>query len=84
MHKYKVTGDKITQYYMEVEADTPDDAWDIAATADTHEWFEIESDNTIEVFDVQVISELEEGWPVMENEILVTGSSVSDNSDISD
>ena len=84
MHKYKVTGDKITQYYMEVEADTPDDAWDIAAAADTHEWFEIESDNTIEVFDVQVISELEEGWPVMENEILVTGSSVSDNSDISD
>jgi len=84
MHKYRVTGDKITQYYMEVEADTPDDAWDIASAAGTHEWFEIESDNTIEVFDVQVISELEEGWPVMENEILVTGSSVSDNSDISD
>jgi len=64
---------------MEVEANDPDDAWEIASAAGTHEWFEIESDNTIEVFDVQVISELEDGWPSIDNEILVT-----DKSDISE
>lgn len=84
MTKYRVTGDKLIKYYIDVEADDSDEAWDIASAAGTHEWFEMESDDTIEVFNVESISELEDGWPSMENEILVTGSSVSDNSDISD
>ena len=79
MTKYRVTGDKLIKYYIDVEADDSDEAWDIASAAGTHEWFEIESDNTIEVFDVQVISELEDGWPSIDNEILVT-----DKSDISE
>jgi hypothetical protein len=83
MHKYKVTGDKLISYYMDVEANDPDEAWDIAAAAGSHEWLEIESDNTIEVYNVEVIDHLEDGWPVIKNEILVTGSSV-DESDISD
>ena len=83
MTKYKVTGDKVVPYYIDVEADSPDEAWDIASAAGSHEWFQLESDDNIEVYGVELIDELEDGWPVMENEILVTGSSV-DNSDISD
>ena len=84
MSKYKVFGDKLVDYYIDVEANSADEAWDIASAAGTHEWFQIEKDTTIEVHFVEELHEdtsdlLEDGYPVMDNEILITGKS-----DISD
>ncbi len=78
--KYKVFGDKLVDYYIDVEANSADEAWDIASAAGTHEWFQIEKDNVIDVHFVEELHEdtldlLEDGYPVIENDILVTDKS---------
>ena len=85
MSKYKVFGDKLVDYYIDVEANSADEAWDIASAAGTHEWFEIERDTAIEVHFVDELHEdtsdlLEDGYPVIENDILVTDK--SDNQEL--
>ena len=72
------------EYYIDVEANSAEEAWDIASAAGTHEWFQIERDTAIEVHFVDELHEdtsdlLEDGYPVINNEILITGKS-----DISD
>ena len=49
MTNYKVYGDKVDEYYINVEAENAEEAWDIASNAATHEWIQIESDSVIEV-----------------------------------
>lgn len=52
MNKYKVYGDKTHKYYTVVTAESPGNAWDHAANNDSIDWFEIESDNYIEPYEV--------------------------------
>ena len=62
-------------YYTVVAADSPDKAWDFAANNDNIDWIQMEDDASIEPYDVQLEEDetnlLEDGYPSMENEILV-------------
>ena len=85
MTKFRVFGDKLIEYYIDVEAANAEEAWDIASNAATHSWIQIETDSTIQVHFVDNELEenktdlLEDGYPSMANEIIVM-----DKSDISD
>ena len=80
MNKYKVYGDKLEEYYIELEANSAEEAWDIASNAATHEWIKIETDSVIDVSFVDNETDLlEDGYPSMSNDIIVV-----DKSDISD
>jgi aspartyl/asparaginyl beta-hydroxylase (cupin superfamily) len=82
MNKYKVFGDKVVDYYINVEATSAEEAWDIASNAATTDWIQMETDNTIQVHFVDNELEdtsnlLEDGYPSMDNDIVI-----SDKSDI--
>ncbi len=82
MNKYKVFGDKVVDYYINVEASSAEEAWDIAANAATTDWIQMETDNTIQVHFVDNELEdetnlLEDGYPNINNDIII-----SDKSDI--
>jgi len=86
MTKYKVFGDKLLDFYINVEANSAEEAWDIAANAATKDWIKIKTNknNIIQVHFVEDIEEdtsdlLEDGWPNMNNDIIV--SDKSDNTD---
>ena len=80
MTKYKVYGDKLEEYYIELEANSAEEAWDIASNAATHQWIKIETDSVIDVSFVDNETDLlEDGYPSMSNDIIVV-----DKSDISD
>ena len=74
----------VFDFYIDVEANSADEAWDIASAAETHKWTQIVTDKTIEVHFVEELEEdtsdlLEDGYPSMANDIIVV-----DKSDISD
>ena len=81
MSKYRVFGDKVVEYYIDVEAENAEEAWDIASNAPTHSWFKIERDNLIEVHFVDnelqedTSDLLEDGWPNINNDILISDKS---------
>ena len=82
--KYKVFGDMLFTFYIDVEANSEDEAYDIASAAETHQWTQIVEDKTIEVHFVEELVDpkidlLEDGYPSMSNDIIVV-----DKSDISD
>ena len=82
MTQYKVFGDKVVDYYINVEAISAEEAWDIASNAATTDWIQMETDNTIQVHfvDNELKDEtnlLEDGYPSMNNDIVI-----SDKSDI--
>ena len=82
MNKYKVFGDKVVDYYINVEATSAEEAWDIASNAATTDWIQMETDNTIQVHFVDNELEdetnlLEDGYPSIDNDIVI-----SDKSDI--
>ena len=85
MNKYKVFGDKVVDYYINVEATSAEEAWDIASNAATTDWIQMETDNTIQVHFVDNELEedtsnlLEDGYPNINNDIII-----SDKSDIQD
>ena len=84
MNKYKVFGDKVVDYYINVEATSAEEAWDIASNAATTDWIQMETDNTIQVHFVDNELEdetnlLEDGYPSINNDIVI-----SDKSDIQD
>ena len=84
MTKFRVYGDKLFSYYIDVPAISAEEAWDIASNAATTDWIQMETDSVIEVSSVDNELEdtsnlLEDGYPSMANDILVT-----DKSDISD
>jgi hypothetical protein len=73
MNKYKVIGDRLINYYVFVEAEDDEEAWQIATNNDL-DWIELDSSLTIEPHTVELEEELnvlEDGYPSMENEILV-------------
>lgn len=75
MAQYKVFGDMLFTFFIDVEADSPDEAWDIAEKAGTHEWTQVLKDQTIEVHFVEEMLDeldLEDGYPSMNNEIIIT------------
>jgi len=82
MTQYKVFGDKVVDYYINVEAISAEEAWDIASNAATTDWIQMETNNTIQVHfvDNELENEtnlLEDGYPSMNNDIVI-----SDKSDI--
>jgi hypothetical protein len=84
MNNYKVFGDKLVSYILDVQASSAEEAWDIASNAATADWIQIDEGPKIEVHFVEDLVEdetdlLEDGYPSMSNEILVM-----DKSDISD
>jgi hypothetical protein len=82
MNKYRVFGDMIFEFYIDVEANSDSEAWDIASAAETHKWTQILKDKTIEphfVEELQVTLDLEDGYPSMDNDIVVMDK--SDNTD---
>jgi hypothetical protein len=83
MSKYKVFGDMVFTFFIDVEANSEDEAWDIASAAETHKWTQIVEDKTIELHFVEELETetdlLDDGYPSMDNEIVIM-----DKSDISD
>jgi hypothetical protein len=83
MTKYKVFGDMLFEFFIDVEANSEDEAWDIASAAETHKWTQIVKDNTIDVHFVEQLQDtldLEDGYPSMDNDIVVMDK--SDKTDI--
>lgn len=81
MNKYKVFGDKVVDYYINVEATSAEEAWDIASNAATIDWIQMETDNTIQVHFVDNELEdetnlLEDGYTNINNDIVI--SDISD------
>ena len=78
---YKVLGSKTQEFYIDVTAADPDEAWD-RANEDHVQWFEIETDDPIEPYEVRLIESAESGrleynqdieYPDMESGILIEG-----------
>jgi hypothetical protein len=83
MTKYKVFGDMLFEFFIDVEANSKNEAWDIASAAEVPQWTQIVKDNQIEVHFVEELKDeldLEDGYPSMENEIIVMDK--SDKTDI--
>jgi len=84
LNKYKVFGDMMFDFYIDVEAENAEAAWDIAANAQLPEWTRITGREAVEVHFVEELKEdtsdlLEDGYPSISNDILVM-----DKSDISE
>ena len=58
MSKYRVYGDKLHKYYIDVEAESREQAWDLAKESNSV-WFELEEDSIIDPFSVEEITNLE-------------------------
>lgn len=50
---YRVYGDKVHRYYVTINAESPDIAWDAAASMSSEKWSELETDSIIEPFSVE-------------------------------
>lgn len=83
MTKYKVYGSKTAEYYVVLEAEDADEAYDIA-NGDYVKWYSVDTDDAIEPHtvelaesdkheDVQLNKDTEE-LPSMESGILIEGS----------
>lgn len=79
---YKVLGSRTQEFYINVTANDPDEAYD-RAQEDHVQWFEIETDEPIEPHTVQLLDSPETGelqlnkdnvWPSMESGILIEGT----------
>lgn len=82
MTKYKVFGDKVVEYYIDVESISAEEAWDIASNAATDDWIQINESPKIEVHFVddelqEETNLLEDGYPNINSDIII-----SDKSDI--
>ena len=80
MPMYKVYGRKYHDYYIKIDADSPDEAYD-KAMQDHVQWFELETDDSIEPYEVSLDEDTSEDiqlnkdeWPEMESGILITGT----------
>lgn len=81
MRIYRVLGSKTQEFYIDVTAADPDEAYD-RAQEDHVQWFEIETDDPIEPYEVRLIESAESGkleynqdeeYPSMEPGILIEG-----------
>ena len=58
MTEYRVFGDKLINYYIDVEAADESEAFDKANEADATAWFQIEDDSVIESFSAEIKDEM--------------------------
>lgn len=81
MATYKVLGSKTQEFYVDVSAADPDEAYDLANEGHV-QWFEVETDDPVEPYEVRLIESAESGkleynqdneYPDMESGILVEG-----------
>jgi len=77
---YKVYGSKTQEFYTNIPAADPDEAYDIAYK-DPVQWFEVEIDDPIEPHTVELVEEdiqlnkdNYDDYPTMESGIIVGGS----------
>jgi hypothetical protein len=54
LQTYRVYGDKLVNYYVDVKAVDSDDAYDIANGLDTSNWFQVEQDDVISPHTVEL------------------------------
>ena len=83
MQTYKIYGRKYQDYYTTVKAPDEQIAYDYAMNNDHIQWFEVETDDVIEPYevsldentseDIQLNKDTEE-WPSMESGILIEGT----------
>ena len=80
MPTYKVYGSKTQEFYLDVTAADPDEAYDMA-NGDHMQWFEVETDDPIEPHtvelveqDIQLNKDNDDDYPTMESGILIGGS----------
>ena len=81
MRIYRVLGSKTQEFYIDVSATDPDEAYDRAQEGHM-QWFEIETDDPVEPYEVRLIESAESGtleynqddeYPSMEPGILIEG-----------
>ena len=75
MFKYRIYGDIAQKYYIDIEAESLQEAYDIADAAQRHEWLEVESDDVIEAYNHDILDLLEDGYPNINNDIIISDKS---------
>jgi len=75
---FKVIGRLMSDYFVHVDAQDADQAYDIAANLETHKWSQLETDDVIEpieveLVDIQLNKDIEDEWPSMESGIVIEG-----------
>ncbi len=55
MTKFKIFGDLVDKYYLEVEAESLQEAYEKADATDRTEWIQLELDNSIEPYDYELV-----------------------------
>ena len=50
---YRVYGDMLHRYYVDINAESPESAWEGATLVPTNEWFEVTTDEVIEPYRVE-------------------------------
>jgi hypothetical protein len=55
--KYRVYGDKVHKYYIDINSESDDDAMMAAKYEDSHNWSEIETDYSIEPYEIELIND---------------------------
>ena len=77
MPTYKVYGSRTQEFYTNIPAADPDEAYDIAHK-DPMQWFEVEIDDPIEPHTVELMDDIQlnkdNEWPSMESGILIEGT----------
>lgn len=78
MKTFKVIGRLMSDYFVHVDAQDADQAYDIASELETHKWSQLETDDVIEpieveLVDIQLNKDIEDEWPSMEPGILIEG-----------
>ena len=78
MKTFKVIGRLMSDYFVHVDAQDADQAYDIAANLETHKWSQLETDDVIEpieveLVDIQLNKDIEDEWPSMDSGIVIEG-----------
>lgn len=50
---FRVFGDRITKYHIDVQAADPIEAYEAAESKGLHEWTELETDETVQSYDYE-------------------------------
>ena len=50
---YKIYGDRVHKYYVTINAESPDIAWDAAQAMSTDKWQEIPTDDVVDPYHVE-------------------------------
>ncbi len=53
MTNYRIFGDLVEKYYIDIEAEDLQSAYKMADSAERHKWVQMELDNTIEPYDYE-------------------------------